>query len=144
MWITQDIASCSRLLDTWILHLQRTFTPIVRQFFNLRWISYTSITCCSISVSLSRASNIRKLSLLQWKRVHTIRNQWFIQAVPLMSLFEKRLSFWMLYFFLMLNNHEIILKPRWGSIGAVRYTVGPWQRASSGSGDKTPEKFWPF
>ena len=142
MWITQDIASCSGLLDTWILHLQGTFTPIIRQFFNLRWRAYTSITCCSISVSLSRASNIRKLSLLQWKHVHTIRNQWFIQAVLLMSLFEKRLSFWMLYF--LENNHEIILKPRWESTGAVRYTVGPWQRASSGSGDKTPEKFWPF
>ena len=68
--------------------------------------------------------------------------QAFIQAVLLMSVFEQILSFWMLYF--MTNDHEVIVKCKWGSGGVVSSAVGSWQSLSSGSLGKDPEKFWSF
>ena len=48
--------------------------------------------------------------------------QGFIQVVLLMSVFEQRLSFRMFYF--MTNDHEVIVKCRWGSGGAVSFAAG--------------------
>ena len=39
-----------------------------------------------------------------------------------------------------------VMKCRWGSQGAVSSATDSWQsiRGEGGSGDKVPEKFWPF
>ena len=50
--------------------------------------------------------------------------QVFIQAVLLMSVFEQRLSFPMVYF--MKNNPRIIVKCEWGSRGAVSIAMDSW------------------
>ena len=64
----------------------------------------------------------------------------FIQVLLLMSVFEQRLSFWMLYF--MKNGHKIIMKCRWGSQDDdVSSAVCWWWTSDSGSGEKAPEKF---
>ena len=63
--------------------------------------------------------------------------QGFIQAVLPMSIFEKRLSFRMVYF--MKNDHKIILQWKWGSGGNVNVVVGPWWSPSGGSGGKASD-----
>ena len=59
-----------------------------------------------------------------------------------MSIFERRLSFQMLYF--MKNNQKIILQWSWGPGGTVvPFTMGLWQSPSGGSGGKAPSPFMP-
>ena len=59
-----------------------------------------------------------------------------------MSVFEKRSSFRMFCF--ITNNHEVIVKCRWGSGGPVSSAVGSWRSLGGSSGGKRPEKFWSF
>ena len=65
-------------------------------------------------------------------------SQRFIQAVLLMPIFERRLSFRMLYF--AKKIHKIILKCRWGSGDAVNSAVGLWQSPDEDSRGKPPRK----
>ena len=68
--------------------------------------------------------------------------QAFTEAVLLMSVFEQRLSFRILYF--MTNGHVIIVKCRWVSGDALSSVVGSWRRLGGSSGGKCPEKVWSF
>ena len=68
--------------------------------------------------------------------------QGFIQAVLFMSVFEQRLSFQMIYF--KKNHHEIVVKCRWGSGGALSSAVSSWPSHGAGSGGKDAEKVWSF
>ena len=58
----------------------------------------------------------------------------FIQAASLMSVFEQRLSFRMIYF--KINEHKIIVKCRWGSGGALSSAVSSWHSLGVVSGAK--------
>ena len=69
-------------------------------------------------------------------------SQRFIQSVLLMSIFERRLSFRMLYF--MKNVHKIILKCRWVSGDAVNSAAGLCQSPGEDSRGKPPGKLWPL
>ena len=55
--------------------------------------------------------------------------QGFIQAVLLMSVFEKRSSFRMLYFVKMITNHP---KIKMGVGGSVNFAADPWRSLSGG------------
>ena len=68
--------------------------------------------------------------------------QVFIQAILLMFVFEQRLSFQMIYF--KTNDHEITVKCKWGSGGALSSTVSLWRSIGVGSGGKGSEKFCSF
>ena len=56
-----------------------------------------------------------------------------------MFVFERRLSFGMLYF--VKNDNKIILQGRWGSISTVGFAVGLWQNPSGGSEGKVSGLF---
>ena len=71
-----------------------------------------------------------------------LHKQAFIQSVLLMAIFEQRLSFWMIYF--KTSYHEIIVKCRWGSRGALSSTISSWWSLGVGSGDKGSEKVCSF
>ena len=66
----------------------------------------------------------------------------FIQAVLLMLVFERRLSFRMLYF--MKNVNKIILICRWGFGDAVNSTAGLWQIPGEDSRGKPQENYGLF
>ena len=44
----------------------------------------------------------------------------------------------------MKNDHEIIVKCKWGSGYAVSSAAGSWLSPGGVSGGKTHENFWPF
>ena len=68
--------------------------------------------------------------------------QGIIQAVLFMSVFEQRLSFQMIYF--KKNHHEIIVKCRWGSGGALSSAGSSWRSHELRSRGKDSEKVWSF
>ena len=70
------------------------------------------------------------------------RDQTFIQAVLLISVFEQRSSFWIFCF--MTNDHKVIVKYKCGSGGDVSSAVGSWHSLGGSSGGKSSEKFWFF
>ena len=59
-----------------------------------------------------------------------------------MSIFEQRLSFRMIYF--KTNDHEIIVKQKWESGGALSSAVSSWQNLCVRSGEEGSEKVWSF
>ena len=67
-------------------------------------------------------------------------SQRFIQAILLMPILERRLSFGILYF--AKNIHKIILKCRWRSGDAVNSAAGLWQGPGEDSRGKPPGKLW--
>ena len=58
--------------------------------------------------------------------------QGFIQAVFLMFVFERKLSFQMLYF--VINDNKILLQKRWDSAGIVIFKACLWWSPSWTSG----------
>ena len=76
MLISQNITTCSRLLDTWLILLHRSFFPIITIFQSkVESVLYTFIMHCLFCVSLSRFSNIfqniSRCPLLQFGFVKT-------------------------------------------------------------------------
>ena len=80
--------------------------------------------------------------MLPWE-IKCKYNTWYVHAyfnsvlylpLDIIPIFERRLSFRMLY--CVINDHTIILQWRWGSRGTVSFATGPW-RSSSGVQEET-------
>ena len=96
-------------------------------------------------IKMEKTGSPAPLLQLMWKLDHFLTfsyDQGFFQAALLMSIFERRLSFQMLYF--LKNNHKIVLQWMWGSGSTVSFTTSSWLCPSGCSGDKAPEKCYAF
>ena len=105
-------------------------TTLHKQYY----ITNIYINCHSVVPLKWKIETLVTVELVKVEQWKPKSDQGFIQAVLLMSVFEIRLSFQMLYF--VKDDHKTILKWSWGSGVTVSFAAGPWQSSSGESGGR--------